>query len=78
MGDKSALGESIVGYMGAPAFLHRDVYPSFAENAGYLHIFCTNSLKYIHPNALCNNKCETNAPLEAALMVKTSRGEKNA
>jgi hypothetical protein len=78
MGEKSALGESMVGNMGAPAFLHKDVYPSFAGNVGCLHIFHADSLKYIHSDALCYNKCKPSATLEEALTVKTSWGEKNA
>jgi hypothetical protein len=78
MGEQSALGESIVSNMGAPTFLHRYDYPSFAENTGCLHIFHADTLKYIHPNALCYNKCKPNATPEEALTIKTGRGERNA
>jgi hypothetical protein len=78
MGELRALGESIVGNIGAPTLLHGDGYLSFAENAGCLHSFDVDTLKYIHPNALCNNKCKTIAIPEEALMIKTGRGERNA
>jgi len=76
MGEQSVLGESIVSNMGSPTFMHRDGYPSFAENAGCLPIFHAGNLKYIHSNALCYNKCKPSATLEEALTIKTSRGEK--
>ncbi len=78
MGEQRALGESIVGNMSAPTFLLKDGYPSFAEKTGYLHIFHVDTLKYIHLNALCYNKCKPSATLEEALTIKTGRGDRNA
>jgi hypothetical protein len=78
MGEQSALEGSIVANMGASAFLHRDGYSSLAENTDCLHIIHADNLKYIHPNAHCNNKCKPSATSEEALAIKTSRGERNA
>jgi len=78
MGEQSVLEERIVGNRGALPFLHRDGYRSFAEKAGCLHIFYADNLKYIHLDALCCNKCKPNLALKETLMLKTSRGQRNA
>jgi hypothetical protein len=78
MGEQRALGESIVGNMGLPAFLQKDVYPSFAENVACLGSFHADMPKYVHLGASCYNNCKTGLTPEADLIVKDLNGEKNA
>jgi hypothetical protein len=77
MGEKRAIGESILGNFAECVELKG--IPSFAaENFSCLYTFNADIFKYVHTAAFGYNKCRFNSTLKAALMVKSSCGEINA
>jgi hypothetical protein len=77
MGEKSAVGEGILGDFAEYVEL-KDKPSPVAENFGCLYTFIAGIFKYVHSNAFGYNKCRFNSTLKAALMIKSRCGEINA
>jgi hypothetical protein len=78
MGEKSAKGESILGYLGEKeAYCLEDKRFSIQENIAYLNSFDADKLKYVHSKAFCYNQSKFNSTFEAALMVESKGERKN-
>ena len=77
MGEKRAIGESILGDFAECVDL-KGMPKSVTQNFGCLYAFIADIFKYVNCAAFCYNKCRFNSTLEAALMVKSSSGEENA
>jgi hypothetical protein len=77
MGEKRAIGESILGDFAECVEL-KGMPNSVAQNFGCLYPFIADIFKYVHGAAFGCNKCGFNSTLEAGLMVNSSIGEINA
>ena len=77
MGENRASKESILGnFVWEEGSFVRDNYLPNAENTAYLYMFYSDKLKYVHAERFGYNNCRFNSALEAALMVKSTNGEK--
>jgi hypothetical protein len=77
MGEKRAIGESILGNFADYVEL-KGIPSSIAKTFGCLCTFNADIFKYVHSAAFGYNKCRFSSTLKAALMVKSSSGEINA
>jgi hypothetical protein len=79
MGDTRAIGQSVLGYFTEKAVCYmQDDHLSFPEYTVCLRSFHFDKLKYVQGEAFGYNNCKFSLTLEAALMIKSMNGEKNA
>ncbi len=77
MGEKRAIGESILGDFAECVEL-KGIPTPVTQIFGCLYTFIADIFIYVHSAAFGYNKCRFNSTLEAALMVKSSSGEINS
>jgi hypothetical protein len=77
MGEKRASGEGmLVGFIGEEAFCVGDAHLLTTQNTVNLQSFYADNLKYFQSKPFGYNKCKFSLTLEAALMIKSTNGEK--
>jgi hypothetical protein len=76
MEKQAVIRESVVGTWAGNIYWTGNNRLPIVGNVAYLHSFNVDNLKYIHSYAFGYDKCKFNSALEAALMIKSTIGEK--